>query len=401
MENISLEQAIELLNMNHNIKTFTEELPLLKCLGRVLGQDVFANHDQPPFDRSPLDGYAVRGEDLFTATVDTPVKLTVVDEVCAGHVSLKQLEEGQAVRIMTGGKMPEGSNAVVRQEDTDLLMDSVKVFKRVDAYKNYCYAGEDYKSGSRLMNDGEKLTAYHIGLLASNGIAEVSVRRPLKIGLLSTGDELMEPTEPLKDGKIYNSNLYTISARLMELGCQPLIIGTIEDDVELGLKLIRETSEKVDMIITTGGVSVGKMDIMHPILEELGADRLFWKIRMKPGSPAIASVFNGKLILALSGNPSAAAITFELFFRSLLSDAMKCDELMMKSMKGTMAEAFMKKSPNRRILRAYYKGGQVYMTKGNQSSGALMSMVGCNCFVDIPAGSSELMEGQEVDLMLL
>lgn len=401
MENISLEHAIELLNMNHGIKTFTEKLPLLKCLGRVLAEDVFANHDQPPFDRSPLDGYAVRGEDLLLATVDTPVALTVVDEVCAGHVSARQLEEGQTIRIMTGGKMPDGSNAVVRQEDTDLAMDVVKVFKRVAPYKNYCYAGEDYKAGTRLMDEGDKLTAYHVGLLASNGIAEVSVKRPLKIGLLSTGDELMEPTEALKDGKIYNSNLYTLSARLMELGCEPLIMGTIQDDVELGVNLIKEFAPRVDMVITTGGVSVGKMDILHPILKELDAKRLFWKITMKPGSPAIASIFNGKLILSLSGNPSAAATTFELFFRSILSTAMKCNELKMKPIKGVMAENFMKRSPNRRLLRAYYKGGQVYLTKGNQSSGALMSMVGCNCFVDIPAGSGKLLAGYDVDVLLL
>jgi molybdopterin molybdotransferase len=252
-----------------------------------------------------------------------------------------------------------------------------------------------------LMKEGEKLTAYHIGLLASNGIAEVSVKRPLKIGLLSTGDELMELTEPLKEGKIYNSNLYTLSARLMELGCEPLIIGTIKDDVKVGVKRIRDVAPKVDMIITTGGVSVGKMDIMHPIIEELKADRLFWKITIKPGSPAIASVFNGKLILSLSGNPSAAATTFELFFRAILSTAMNCNELTMKHVKGIMAEDFKKKSPNRRLLRAYYKGGQVYLTKGNQSSGALMSMVGCNCFVDIQAGSQELLAETVVDVLLL
>lgn len=401
MENISLEQAIGLLNTNHGIKTFTEKRPLLESLGCILDEDIFARHNQPPFDRSPLDGYAVRGEDLILATKNMPVVLTVVDEVCAGHISCKQLEEGQAVRIMTGGKMPKGSNAVVRQEDTDLSMDEVKVFKRVDPYKNYCYTGEDYKFGVKLMEEGDKLTAYHIGLLASNGIAEVGVKRPLKIGLLSTGDELMEPTESLKDGKIYNSNLYTLSARLIELGCEPLIMGTIQDNVELGVKFIRETVPKVDMIITTGGVSVGKMDIMHPIIEELRANRLFWKITIKPGSPAIASVFNGKLILSLSGNPSAAATTFELFFRAILSSAMNSEDLKMKSIKGIMAESFRKRSPNRRFLRAYYSGGQIYLTKGNQSSGALMSMVGCNCFVDIQAGNQGLLAETLVDVLLL
>jgi molybdopterin molybdotransferase len=401
MERIALEAGIKLLIEKNKIELEPVQKPLIEAMGEIIAEDVVAIHHQPPFDRSPLDGYAVRGEDTTHATKEAPVELTVIDEVCAGHVSDRQLESGQAIRIMTGGPMPKGSNGVIKQEDTDEGMTTVKIYKGIKAGQNYCYAGEDYKTDEVLLRAGECLSAYHIGLLASNGITEVPVKRKLRVGLMSTGDELLEPGTPLEAGKIYNSNLYTLKARLIELGCEPVVMGTIHDDVNRGMTLIDDIIDAIDMVVTTGGVSVGKMDIMHPIFEGLGVDRLFWRLQLKPGTPALAGLYEDKLILALSGNPSAAAITFELLFRPLLSHVTTCEDLNVKNIEGIMAVDFLKKSPTRRFIKAYVEGNQVYMTRGNQSSGALKSMIGCNCFIDVEAGADVLKIGDSVKLVLI
>jgi molybdopterin molybdotransferase len=401
MENIALEAAVKLLKKESLIGLEDERVPLLEAIGRVLSEDVIAEHDQPPFDRSPLDGYAVRGEDTTHASEGGPIPLEVIDEVCAGHISTQEIKAGQAIRIMTGGPMPKGSNGVIKQEDTDEGMATVTIYKGIKANQNYCYAGEDYKAGSVLIEKGALLTAYHVGLLASNGMTQVGVKRRLRVGLISTGDELIEPGSPLGPGKIYNSNLYTLGARLKELGCQPLIIGTIHDDVNKGVALIKDHVGQVDLFITTGGVSVGKMDIMHPIFKALSMTRLFWKVQVRPGTPALAGLYGDQLVLALSGNPSAAAITFELLFRPLLSHINDSMDLELKKVHGRMLEDFNKKSPTRRLIKAYIEGETVSLTRGNHSSGALKSMVGCNCLIDVPPGSDVLKVGDQVQVFLI
>lgn len=399
MDRISLESAVNILK-DYKVKLQNEKVTLLNALGRVLAVDVVAKHNQPPFDRSPLDGYAIRGEDTIGATKDTPIKLQVIDEVCAGHQSSKVIETGQSIRIMTGASIPEGSNAVIKQEDTDEGVNIVNIYQEIKPNQNYCYAGEDYKEGETLIVAGELLTAAHIGLLASNGINEVIVLRKLRVGLMSTGDELIEPFEPIVPGKIYNSNIYTLTARLIELGCEPVVIGTIHDNVTKGVSLIQEYTNEVDIIITTGGVSVGKMDIMHPIFHNLNIKPLFWRLKLKPGTPALAGNYNNTLLLCLSGNPSAAAITFELLFRPLLSEITNCNKLNLKRATGKMGENFPKKSPIRRFIKAYIEDGKVYLTKGNHSSGALKSMIGCNCFIDVNV-DSKLEIGQQVNIVLI
>lgn len=401
MEKISLEAAVTLLIGSCQVDLESESLPLLSALGRIISEDVVAKHHQPPFDRSPLDGYAVRGEDTSHATAEMPVTLEVIDEVCAGHVSEKKLEAGQCIRIMTGGPMPAGSNGVIKQEDTNEGIERVDIFKGIKAHQNYCYAGEDYKAGEVLLTAGENLSAYHIGLLASNGITDVSVKKRLRIGLMSTGDELIEPSQSLSAGKIYNSNLYTLQARLIELGCEPVVMGTIQDDVAKGIELIKHYSEQVDLIVTTGGVSVGKMDIMHPIFDGLNVSRLFWRLKLKPGTPALAGIYNETLLLCLSGNPSAASITFELLFRPLLAAVTACEAMNIRTTTCTLGEDFHKKSPTRRFIKAMVDGSSVMMTKGNQSSGVLKSMIGCNAFVDVAEGTGHLNKGDDVKVILL
>lgn len=397
MKKLSLEEAVTLMK-KHPMALRREMVDLLAAAGRVAAADIKARHDQPPFDRSPLDGYAVMGEDTTGASKAVPSILRVVEEVHAGSRPYKTLKPGQAIRIMTGAPMPKGSNAVIRQEDTDEGTEVVQVFKAVHPYSNYCYAGEDYHQGQVLVREGDLLSAAHIGVLASNGISRVSVIKKPRIGLLSTGSELVNLNQPLSAGKIYNSNLYTISARLEALGCVPVPLGTIADDVAEGMRRVHDHWAEVDMLITTGGVSVGKMDIMHPIYKGLNISPLFWRIAIKPGTPVLSGIYKEKLILSLSGNPSAAAVTFELLFRPYLSEALGCDALDLWWGSGLFCDTYTKESGTRRFIKAREEGGNVWLTQGNQSSGALKAMVGCNCFIDVKE-SEALTKGQNVSIV--
>lgn len=220
MGELSLEQARELLLERVQRIEEKEEIFLCDAVERVLAEDVIAGHDQPPFPRSPLDGYAVQSEDLQEASRLCPVKLTVIDEVDAGYVSEKRVERGKAVRIMTGAPIPDGADCVVGQEDTDYGEDIVEVYERIRAYENYCFAGEDYKAGTRLLKKDTFLGAVEIGVLASLGREKVTVYRRVKAAVLTTGDETILPGEKLSDGKIYDSNLYMVTARLSMWGVQ-------------------------------------------------------------------------------------------------------------------------------------------------------------------------------------
>lgn len=398
MEKISLEEAVEIVKANCQINIEKEEVNILDALGRVVAEDIIAEHHQPPFPRSPLDGYALRGEDTVGAS-SKKVKLKIIDEVCAGHISKQTIHKGECIRIMTGAPMPEGSNAVVRQEDTEVDNQEAIFHKEVKPYQNYCYAGEDYEKGEILVSKGEIIKSAHIGLLASNGKVKVAVKQRLKIGVMSTGDELIEPGTSLLPGKIYNSNLYTLTARLKELGCEPVLMGTIQDDIKEGTSLIQKYVEQVDMVITTGGVSVGKKDIMHPILKELEVTPLFWRLKLKPGTPVLAGKYKDTLLLCLSGNPSAAAVTFELLFRPLLGEKY-CQSLNIKKTTGIMMEEYPKNSKVRRFIKARTDGKKVFLTQGNHSSGALRAMNGCNCFIDL-APKEKINAGEQVEIMLI
>lgn len=400
MKNIELEDGLALLLGEIKELTGQEQVSLLESKGRILSEDINAPLSQPPFDRSPLDGYALKGEDSSGASRENPVVLKVVEEVCAGGYSHRELQSGEAIRIMTGAPMPKGSNCVIRQEDTNEDEVNVALYAEVKPYGNYCYAGEDFKEGQLMLTKGTLLDAAHIGLLASMGMTKILVKSRVRVALLSTGDELVDPGKPLGNGKIYNSNLYTLAIRLQELGCEPIILGTSGDDIDVTVDKIKEVIDEVDFFITTGGVSVGKKDILHPVTAQLGAKRLFWRLKLKPGTPALATVFKSKVILSLSGNPSAAFITFELLFRDLLAKMTGCNMMKTKKLMARMRDDFLKRSPNRRFLRAYYEDGEVSLINNNHSSGVLSSMIGCNCMIDIEAGVEGLKAGDTVPVVV-
>lgn len=401
MENIELEFALQVIEESVNQINNTELIKIEECRERIIGEDIYAPINQPPFNRSPLDGYALRAEDTVGACKSNPIKLKVVDEVFAGGNISTSVKNNEAIRIMTGAEIPEGADCVIRQENTNYSMEEVEIYSELKKYENYCFAGEDVKKGSKLISKGEKLTYIHIGLLATMGITQVLVKRKPRIGIISTGDEIVSSGKPLSKGKIYDSNRITISMRLMDFGCEIVSSKIIEDEVCQVSKEINNLIDKVDVIITTGGVSVGKKDIMHEVINKINADRLFWRVRMKPGTPAIYSIYKKTPILSLSGNPFAAIATFEIMGKELIYKLSGNEDLKQIRIKSVMEDNFLKESKGRRIVRGIYKNNKVYLPQGGHSPGMMASMLGCNCLIDIKPGTKQLLKGDEVDIILI
>ena len=393
MEGIELEQAIELLTAQVKPVDDVREVLLLGGLGSIVAENYFAKFDNPPFNRSPLDGYAVN-------SADTPNNFKVVGEECAGDFWRKTLKRGEALRIMTGAAIPKGTDCVVRQEDI-IKVDAENIFvpKKLQHHENFCFAGEDVKSGDLIVEKGTILTAAHVAVLASQGYSLVKVYRFPSVTIASTGDELLMPYEKLAKGKIYNSNLYLLQARVIELDVALGNLGNLPDDPEVVAKKILEYDRKTDLLITTGGVSVGKKDIMHEVVKKIG-EKIFWRVNMKPGAPVIGWRTENFLALSLSGNPFAAFATFELLARPIIAKLNRRADFMYKRIKAVMADNFPKQSRGRRFIRAKFDDGKIYLPE-QHASGSLFSAVYCNALVDIPAGTGALKIGDKVEVVLL
>ena len=387
MEGIRVEQAMEQILQYTPVINETEEVELNKAGGRILAQDMVAEFNNPPFDRSPVDGYACKAEDLAGASSEHPVKLKVMEEVDAGQYSERVMESGQAVRIMTGAAIPKGCDCCIFQEDTDYGEETVEIYREVKQWDNYCFAGEDFKKGTTLLKKGTHIGYVEAAVLAGMGAAKVPVYRRPKVVLLTTGDEVVEPGNPLPAGKIYNSNMTMLSARMMELGIEPFYMEAVKDNPQVMAEKIKEIAEQADMIITTGGVSVGKKDIMHESIRLIDAERIFWRVNMKPGMPTLFSVYEnasgGKVpVISLSGNPFGVAVTIELLIRPALEKMMQNPAIGLKEVTGVMADDFMKGIKGRRFIRAYWENGRFHLPNGLHSNGVLSSMAGCNCLID-------------------
>ncbi len=397
LERIALEEAVKLICEHAHLCEDVEIIAVEKAGGYLLAEDIYAELDNPPFPRTPIDGYAVRAEDLQGASKETPVSLKVVDCIYAGQDGqAKKIGPGEAIRIMTGGPFPQGSNCAVKQEDTDYGEDNVLIYKEHKAFDNYCYQGEDYKKDSLLLKEGDPITFAEQGILSATGRTTVKVLKKPVVHLITTGDEVCAPGNPLLPGKIYDSNGMMVSARLRELGIEPASVKHVADSEEImGLEL-KEACKSADIVITTGGVSVGKKDILHEALKIAGAEKIFWKIAIQPGTPSIFSVCNETLIISLSGNPFGAMANLELLVRPLLHQMTGDERYVMEKREGVLKEAFPKKSKGRRFVRAIYKRGEVTFPKGIYSSGAIGTLRGCNCLLDIPAGTPPMKEGEKV-----
>lgn len=401
MESITLEQATELLLENVKPITDIEYVPLLQAPGRILAKDMTAPFDNPSFDRSPVDGYACRAADVAEASKDTPTRLEVLREIDAGQYSTEEIKEGQAVRIMTGAAIPPGCDCCIRQEDTDYGEEQVCIYRPEKAWGNYCFKGEDFREGDVLLKKGIRLTFVEAGIAAGMGQTEVPVFRLPRAAVFTTGDEVVMPGQPLLPGKIYNSNQTLLTARLLDFGVELMCAESIPDSPPAMAEALMKAALKADLIFTTGAVSVGKKDIMHEALSQIGAERIFWRVLAKPGMPTLFSVYQGIPILSLSGNPFGVAVMAELMARPMLRKMKQDSSLELVRVTGVLADAFEKPSKGRRFVRAFWKEGTFHLPSGLHSNGVLASMAGCNCLIDVPAGSPALKEGAALEAILL
>lgn len=403
---IELEQAVEIILSSGRKMKRTQFVFTKEANGRILAEDIYAPFDNPPFHRSPLDGFALRSKDLEGASKEIPKSIQVIDTVYAGGCCNQTVNQGEAVRIMTGAPIPEGADCVIRLEDIKEGFNEentlILVDRELKRYDNFCFKGEDVKKGTLLLQKGVKLTYIEQGILSSLGIEQIEVYDKLRAVVFATGDELVEPGTELKPGKIYDSNLLMLYARLCEFGIAPVIAKHLSDEPGEVARAIEESCQKADLVITTGGVSVGDKDIFHEVLPILEAERLFWKVNLKPGTPAMFAVYKGIPMFHLSGNPFAAATTFELLVRPYIAMAGRDESLCTNRKKAVLEDDFIKVSNVRRFIRGKVEDGKVSIPPATQhSSGMLASMAGCNCLIDIPAGSMELHKGSVVEILLL
>lgn len=403
LEYITVEAANKIISEGI-IDTKQSEIPILDSLDHVLAEDIISQMDIPPFDRSPLDGYAYKSEDSLNATESSPVILEVIDNIQAGYVSNKKIAGGQAIRIMTGAKIPEGADVVVKYEDTEFTDKEVKIFKYQKPQSNIVRAGEDMGRGDRILCKGITIGPAEIGILASLGKTHVRVYTKPAVAILATGDELLNIDEEIYEGKIRNSNSYVIAAQVKRLGGTPVILGICKDSICDVKKELDSALKWADMIITTGGASVGDADIIKDAFKEAGADILFWKTRMKPGTPIVAAKYGNKLLFGLSGNPAAAYITFEVFARPAILRLMGKTKISLMKVEAILESDFTKVSDQSRYVRAYtYKKEGNYYTvlPDKHSSGVLSSLTGKNSLFLIPGGAGPYKKGEKITVELL
>jgi molybdopterin molybdotransferase len=414
---ISVEEALEKI-LAAVSRLEPEEKPILECLDQVLDEDVYAGFDIPPLDNAAMDGYAVRSKDIGGAAKGRPVYLDVIDEVAAGHVSTKNVAEGTAMRIMTGAPRPGGADAVVRFEDSDELEhkdDSkrrakIGIFVAAEKGQNIRSRGEDIQSGTIVLKRGTLLRPAEIGVLASLGKSRARViRRPI-VSILSTGDELCKVNQPLSPGKIYDSNSYAIAASVLKCGGIPKLLDIARDSIR-PLKAQISHGADADMLITSGGVSMGDYDIVKDVLSQMGQID-FWTVRMKPGKPLAFGQIRkqkGKVMrevphLGLPGNPVSSMITFEQFARPAILKMMGKDDFARPTITATLDQPI-KNNDGRRIfarvrLTRDREGWHASLT-GPQGSGILTSMSAANGLAIVPEDCPLVRAGEKVKVQLL
>jgi molybdopterin molybdotransferase len=394
--------------MEYQLSGHTEYVDISKSFGKYLAEDLIATCDVPHFDRAPYDGFAVRAEDTKDASQNSPIEFEVIDHIGAGLVSGKVLGERHAVRIMTGAMMPEGADAVVMfelaqtsEKDDRAYMTIKRSFKKGE---NVSFHGEDAKEGDVLVKKGTLINPGIQAMLATFGYKEVPTAKRPMVGLFATGTELLEVDEPLVPGKIRNSNSYMIAAQIERIGAVAHYFGKLPDEFDTCFQAVSNALNEVDILVTTGGVSVGDFDYLPAIYEKLGANVLFNKVGMRPGSVTTVAEHNGKLLFGLSGNPSACYVGFELFARPIIRTMLFSEKPHLRKEKAILQAAFPKANPFMRFVRSAVSiqhGRLITTPSGLDKSNIIMSLAGANSLTILPGGTRGFEAGAEVDVLLL
>lgn len=375
-----------------------ENVEILESVGRVLAEDIFAPWDMPLWDNTAMDGFAVRAADC-----PEPVTLKIAGFLPAGAYTTVEVETGTAVKILTGAPIPPGADAVVPFEETEEFGDSVSIKTAVKQRDHIRFKGEDVKEGEKIIPAGTVLRPYEISMLASFGKLFIPVHRKVRVAILSTGDELVEPGELLSPGKIINSNALTVAAAVRQIGGEPVMLGIARDNKE---SLREKLSEglKADVLITSAGISAGDRDLVREVLNELFVKLVFWKVDIKPGRPTAFSIRDGKAVFSLPGNPVSTMITFEELVRPALLKMMGHTKVIKPFIKATLKAAVKKKPGRVNFLRVSVdreNDEYVAWSPGGQDTGILKTMLLAGGIAVIPSEQGDIKAGEKINVHLL
>ena len=380
-----------------------EKISLLDALGRVLAENIIADRDNPPWDNSAMDGFAVRFEDIKQEyAVTTPTVLKVIEDVPAGRFASKTVGKGEAIRIMTGAALPQGADTVLKIEDTEATSDTVKVFKPELQGANIRPQGEDVRKGDCIIPKGKVIRPAEAGMLAILAKPFVFVYQRPRVAILSTGDELADLDERLTDEKIINSNSYGIAAAVREAGGLPHLLGIAKDN-PADLKAKIGQGLNADILVLSGGVSMGDYDFTKPVFQELGGEMNFWKLAIRPGQPVAFGKIGKTLAFGLPGNPVSSMVTFEQLVRPAMLQMCGHKVLTRPVVQAVFQERFSKRPDRRHFLRGLLwmeRGMLMVRTTGPQGSGILTSLVKANGLIDIPVEVEKLKPGDVVDVQV-
>jgi molybdopterin molybdotransferase len=396
---LRVDKAIEAIKACLSPVQEVEVVEIRKALGRILAQEIVPDIDVPAHDNSAMDGYAVRFSDLHEETSLEEIGAALAGKPFQGPVGKKQ-----CVRIMTGAVMPQGTDAVVIQEVVKREGKRVVVPAGQKKGQNVRYAGEDLRIGVPVLESGKHLRPAEIGLIASLGIGEVKVKRRLRVAFFATGDELASIGARLKEGEIYDSNRYTLHGMLSRLGVEIIDLGVVRDNPDLLEKAFLKAAGAADVVITTGGVSVGEADFIKQLMAKLG-EVLFWKIAMRPGRPMAFGKIKNSYLFGLPGNPVAVMVTFYQFVRdALLHLSGRTDDYAVPLLKAISSEKIRKVAGRTEYQRGilYREGGEWKVrTTGQQGSGVLRSMSEANCFIVLEHERGSVAAGEPVQVQLM
>lgn len=372
---ITVQEAIELI-LRKIFPLPGEEISILRATGRVLYENVRAGRNVPPFVNSAMDGFAVRWEDVRETSPESPVTLKILEEVPAGYVATHRVAKGTAIKIMTGAPVPRGADTVVRVEHTESSGEKVAIARTDGAGSHLRGAGEDIRRGQLILEKGKLLTPADIGLMASVGKSRVKVYRRPTVGLISTGDELMEVDEIPQPGKIVNSNSYTLWASIEQTGAVPYLLGIVRDK-RRSLAAAFRRALRYDVVITSGGVSVGDYDFVKEAFGDVGVRMQFWKVAQRPGHPMAFGWIGRKPVFGLPGNPVSSAVSFLLYTRPALLKMMGHHDLFLPVIQATLEHDIKKSKGLKEFIRCrlrFVREQAFASSTGTQSSGVLRSM---------------------------
>jgi molybdopterin molybdotransferase len=384
----------------------TLRIPLDDALGSVLADDVVSRLDIPAWTNSAMDGYAARGSDVRGASESQPVRLRVVEQLPAGHFPSRSIGPGECARIFTGAPLPEGADSVIRQEDTDGGADFVTILKDRDVEVNIRRIGEDIRKGSTVLHSGAELGPAQLGVLASLAVAHPLVYRRPRVAILGSGDEIVDIDQPeaiLSGRKIASSNTHTLVALVRQAGGEPVNLGIARDTPE-SLRDHLTRARDCDLLVTTAGISVGEHDYVRAVLEQLGGELRFWRLRMRPGAPVGFGLLGEKPWIGLPGNPVSTMVTFELFVRPAIRKMMGHALPFRRSVRVTAAEPISVKPRLQHFLRGVVtegRSGPEARLTGPQGSGILTSMVQANALLITPEGQFDTPAGTPLDALIL